>query len=184
MSEIIFLIIILIVGLLFVGCGFVFIVIGEDNPKLNKLLNLGVPILAIGALIITVGTIVVLVIPYDKVEINRISIAVESIDAYDLNDHQQYKITTEDGTVYDTASSLDELVLSWYEDNNFVTVEESEDNEFHLYNITYQKQSKIGSLTLTDGESTKLVLEIPHKYYVLHTGEQDNNMTRIYTSNE
>lgn len=164
--------------ILFWGCGIHFMTKDAD-----KLQNLGILFLTGGTIIIIVVCIVVTLAPLDKVEINRKYIAIESIDAYNLNDYQQYKITTEDGTVYDTAlTSLDELML--FMNNNFVSVEESEDNEFHLYNITYQKQKNIISLTVTDGESTKLVFEVPHEYYVLHTGEQDNNMTRVYTSNE
>lgn len=168
-----FTMIVTFVFLLFFGCGIHFITKDAD-----KLQNLGILFLTVGTIIIIVVYIVLKLAPIDKIEINRMSIAVESIDSYVHNGYQQYKIATEDGTVYDTVSSI------WDEDDDFVLVDESEDNEFHFYNITYQKQRKIVSLTLTDGESTQLVLEVPHEYYVLHTREQDNNMARVYTSNE
>lgn len=185
MSVITFIFIVALVAVLWLGCGSFLIIKNANNPTSNTLLNLGILIFVSGAIVVTLVSIVVIFAPCNKVEIDRMSIAVESIDAYDIDDYQQYKITTEDGVVYDTAlTSWDEIILSWDVDNNFVFVEDSEDNEFHLYNITYQKQIKIASLTLTGDKSTKLVLGVPHEYYVLHTGEQDNNTTRIYTSNE
>lgn len=179
MSVIAFSIIMWIVGLSFIGLG-----VGLAVKCINSLFSdwpngLSIFIIAVGVIIITLYFVAVVLTPCDKVKIGRkIPIAVDSIDAYNLNDKQQYKITIDDGTVYDTASSI------WDENDDFVFVEESDDNEFHLYNVTYQKQRKIIFLVLTDGESTALVLEVPHEYYVLHKGEQDNNMTRVYTSNE
>ncbi len=178
MSVIAFEIIVVLVGVLCVVCGLGFALKPENNNP-----TLGTFLFLIGTIVIIFGLRVVVISPCNNVEIDRMLIAVESIDAYDINDYQQYKITTEDGVVYDTAITSFGMEL-WDENINFASVEESEDNEFHLYNITYQEQKKIGSLTLTGRESTKLVLEVPHEYYLLHTKEQDNNMTRVYTSNE
>ena len=177
MSVIAFSIIMWIVGLLFIGLG-----IGLAVKCINSLTSdwpngLSIFCISVGVIIITFYFVAVFLTPCDKVKTDR-KIAVDSIDAYNLNDKQQYKITIDDGTVYDTASS------TWDENDDFVLVEESDDNEFHLYNVTYQKQRKIIFLVLTDGESTDLVLEVPREYYALHMGEQYDNMTRVYSNNK
>lgn len=164
MSTLVFASIIVFLGIFLISVGF-HIEIQKDKFNISNIILILVGIIAIMYL-----PVLDIITPLKKVKVDEKSIDIKSIDTYDINDDQQYKITTEDGVVYNTGLTPLGMEL-WNEDNSFASVEESKDNDFHLYSVMYQEQRNIGSLVLVDNEFTDIVLEVPHEYYILHTNK-------------